>query len=495
MIPRSFNRWIVLPLLLTVVAVACSWAGPPSATPGPTATRQAEAADGPVALTVYNQGSALVRDQRQFELASGMNEIAFDDVAASIDPTSVLFRPLSNPGGTQVLEQNYQYDLVGSSNLLQKYLGESISVLTKDGSQYRGELLSGNGDLILQTNGGEVVVIKLAEVQQYSFPQLPEGLISKPTLQWRLMANRSGQQDFEVTYLTGGIDWQADYVVLLTDDDSAVDLDGWVTLNNSSGASYHDAQLKLVAGDLQRIQQQQFAADAEMMEEAMPTRAAVEQREFFEYHLYEIPRPVTVLNNESKQIEFVSASGVPAEKFFVYDGLGCRGGNYSCNFYGYPQTDPGYGVATHPKVNVMVQFDSEDVDADLPRGRVRLYQEDVDGAGLLIGEDRIDHTPKGEQLRLYVGDAFDIVGERIRTDFVRPGEDSLEETFEITLRNHKDEAVEVRVIEHLFRWSEWRILNASADHTKLDSHTAEFRIQIPANGEQSLTYTARYFWP
>jgi hypothetical protein len=299
-----------------------------------------------------------------------------------------------------------------------------------------------------------------------------------------------------VTYLTSGIGWQADYVVLLAEDDSAVDLDGWVTLNNNSGASYLDAQLKLVAGDLQRIQQQRFAAEDEMMLEAMPTQgAAVEQREFFEYHLYEIPRPVTVLNHESKQIEFVSAGGVPAEKFFVYDGLGCRGGNYYCSFYGYPQTDPSYGVASNPKVNVMVEFDTEDVDADLPKGRVRMYQEDVDGAALLIGEDQIDHTPKGEQLRLYVGDAFDIVGERIRTDFARPSENSLEETYEINLRNHKDEAVEVRVVEHLFRWSEWRIFETNGQYEKLDSHTIEFRVTIPANGERTIDYTARYTWP
>jgi hypothetical protein len=204
---------------------------------------------------------------------------------------------------------------------------------------------------------------------------------------------------------------------------------------------------------------------------------------------------VTVADRETKQIEFVHADRIPAEKFFVYDGLPCQSYYGYCTFAGYPQTEPSYGVASNPKVMTMVEFDTDDVDADLPRGRVRLYQEDVDGAALLIGEDQIDHTPKGEQLRLYVGDAFDIVGERIQTDFRRPSENSLEETYQITLRNHKDEAVDVRVVEHLFRWSEWRILRSTADFQKMDSSTIEFRPHVPANGETSITYTVRYTWP
>jgi len=269
-----------------------------------------------------------------------------------------------------------------------------------------------------------------------------------------------------------------------------------VTLNNNSGATFKDALLKLVAGDLQRLQNQGLSApEAALQAERAATDKAIDERSFFEYHLYEVPRPVTVKNNETKQVQFVSAQGVPAEKFFVYDGTQCRSNPWYCSYAGYPQTDPSYGVSSNPKVMVMVEFDTEDVDADLPKGKVRLYKEDVDGAALLIGEDSIDHTPKGEHLRLYVGDAFDIVGERVQTDFTRPSEKSLEESYKITLRNHKDEAVEVRVVEHLFRWSDWRILRSSDDYTELDSSNIEFRVQIPANGERSVTYTVRYFWP
>jgi len=285
-------------------------------------------------------------------------------------------------------------------------------------------------------------------------------------------------------------------VVRLGTDDRAIDLDGWVTVSNTSGATFKDALLKLVAGDLQRLLQGRLSAD-EIQFMAQPTAAAeaIQQREFFEYHLYEVPRPVTVRDNETKQIEFVRAPGVAAEKFFVYDGVQCQSNYWYCSFSGYPQTDPSYGVVSNPKVMVMVEFDTDDVDADLPAGRVRVYQEDIDGAALLIGEDAIDHTPKGETVRLYVGDAFDIVGERIQTDFSLPSPKSVEETYRITLRNHKDEAVEVRVVEHLFRWSNWRLLRASHDYEEMDSSNIEFRVRVPAEGETEITYTVLYTWP
>ncbi|HSB88583.1 MAG TPA: hypothetical protein VLD63_01010 [Anaerolineales bacterium] len=488
----------VRPLLaaagLAALALAC---GGLTAEPGPgSRTPTAEAAESGLSLTVYNQGTALVRDRRQIQLREGINELRFGDVAAAIDPTSVLFRSLTDPSGTSVLEQNYEYDLVGSAALLEKYLDQPITVVTQDGTLYTGRLLSGRGDVILQDDDGRVTVVGGDDIQEFSFPDLPQGLITRPTLVWRLLSPRAGAQDVEITYLTGGVTWQADYVLLLGADERSIDLDGWITLGNTSGATFQDALLKLIAGDLNRLPEPGFAV-AEDMYRATPTQAptAVEQREFFEYHLYEIPRPVTVADNETKQIEFVSAADVAAAKFFVYDGLQCQSYYWYCAYSGYPQTEPSYGVASNPKVMVMVEFDTDNVDADLPRGRVRLYQEDVDGAALLIGEDQIDHTPKGEQLRLYVGDAFDIVGERIQTDFRRPSEKSLEETYQITLRNHKDEAVEVRVVEHLFRWSEWRILESTGDYTKMDSSTIEFRVHIPANGETQVSYTVRYSWP
>lgn len=463
------------------------------------ATPVANAAEAGVALTVYNEGTALVNDLRRFEFGQGLNTISFVDVAASIDPTSVHFNSLTDPTGTVVLEQNYVFDLVGTSALLEKYLDETIQIVTDDGTAYRGRLLSGAGDIILEANNGEVQVVRADNIRDYSFPELPEGLIARPTLVWQVRAAQSGEQDVEVTYLTGGLAWQADYTILLAQDDSSIDLDGWVTLNNTSGATYEDAQLKLVAGDLQRLADERAVLGADMIAvEEAEAAPAVAEREFFEYHLYEVEQSVTVHDNEAKQIEFVRGTGVPAERFFLYDGaFGPRG--YFPYSYGYPVTDPGYGVGTDAKVAVMLGFDTgEDtgLGADLPRGRVRVYQEDVDGAALLVGEDQIDHTPKGETVQLYVGDAFDIAGERVQTDFTRPTDHSLEETYEITLRNRKDEeTVEVRVVEHLFRWTDWEILSSSTDFVKLDSSTIEFRVSLEPDEEQTVRYKVRYTWP
>ncbi len=488
-------RPLAIAATLAGLALACSWfvVGPsPTGIPTP---GSAEASDGNLSLTIYNEGTALVRDRRQFQLVDGINEIAFGDVAAMMDPTSVLFRSITDPQGTWVLEQNYQYDLVGVATLLQKYLGQQIRVVTQDGRAYEGMLLSGQGDIILQGADGQVTVVTLANVQDFSFPELPEGLIVRPTLMWQVEASQAGRHDVELTYLTGGISWQADYVLLLSSEEDAIDLDGWVTITNNSGTTYPDARVKLIAGDLQRLRSAGYAVEEMEYGGAMPTPAAVEQREFFEYHLYELPRPVTVRSSEIKQIEFVSAAAVPADKFFVYDGLQCGSYAWYCYTSTYPQTDPSYGVVSNPRVMVMLEFDTEDVEADLPRGRVRVYQEDVDGAALLIGEDTIDHTPRGEHVRLYVGDAFDIIGERVQTSFSLPSSHSLEEGYDITLNNHKDEAVEIRVVEHLSRWSEWQILSSTADYTQLDSSTIEFRIRIPANGEVTLHYDVRYTWP
>ena len=477
---------IVVSLLLTLLLVGGTVAGS-------AAQPAAQAAGTGVELTVYNQDLALVKERRMLELDEGLNEVHFSDVAAQIDPTSVHFRSLTDPEGTVVWEQNFEYDLVGSERLLEKYVDQGIRLVTEDGTVYEGTLLSGARDIILQREDGGVTVVQRDRVQEFSFPELPEGLITRPTLVWLLEAETAGEHETEVTYMTSGINWSANYVVLLAQDEESLDLDGWVTLDNRSGATYKDAKLKLIAGDIHRVPRVEVVKEA-LMYEAMPRAVPtppVEEREFFEYHLYEVQRPVTIKDKQTKQIEFVAASGVPVEKFFVYDGA--RG----LRFWGYPQTDPSYGAQTgNMKVQVMLEFKTgeDGVDAELPRGTVRVYKEDVDGAHLLIGEDTIDHTPKDEQVRLYVGDAFDIVGERVQTDFKKLGDRALEESYRITLRNHKDEDVEVRVVEHMFRWSEWEIVEESDEHEKLDAQTVEWRVTVPADGEAEVTYTVRYRW-
>jgi hypothetical protein len=415
-------------------------------------------------------------------------------VASRIDPTSVHFRSLADPEGTVVLEQNYEYDIVNSAKLLQKYLDQEISLVTEDGQEYVGTLLSGADNVILEAADGQVTVVPFEKIKEFTFPALPEGLITRPTLVWQVESAQGDAQDVEVTYLTGGVNWQANYIVVLADDEQSLDLDGWVTLDNHSGTSYQDAKLKLIAGDIHRAAQEDYVVQKEvlMAAEAAPA-PQVEERQFFEYHLYEVQRPVTVKDQQTKQIEFATATGVPATKFFVYDGA-------QISFWGpyQPVDDPSYGTASNTKVMVMLEFaNSEEagLGIPLPKGTLRVFKQDVDGSTLLIGEDSIDHTPKDENVRLYVGDAFDIVGERIQTDFrVEYDEDWMEESYEITLRNHKDEDVEIRVVEHLFRWTEWQILESSHDYEKMDAQTIEFRVPVEANGETVVTYTVRYEW-
>lgn len=459
---------------------------------------QAQSERDSVAVTVYNEGTALIRDQRTLTLDEGLNTINFTDVASTIDRTSVTFNSLTNPDGTYVLEQNYIYDLVNSDALLTRYLDETISITTADGTVYSGQLLSGrNGEAILRAETGEVLVVNLEDARDVRFPELPDGLITRPTLQWLLNSSVAGEQQIELTYLAGGMNWSADYNVLLGTDETSLDINGWVTLNNNSGRAFDDAQLKLVAGEINRVQPEAPVARTEALAmDAMPDAggAPVQQRELFEYQLYEIGRPVTVGNNETKQIEFVTASSVQATTFFVFDASPQFGG------YGSPVDYPeGYGTYAEGVVQTYLEFNTgaeSGLDADLPAGRIRVYQEDTDGAGLLIGENTIDHTPNGEDVRIFLGNAFDLVGERTQTSFEFISNDVIQETFEIRLRNRKDdETVEIRIPERLYRWSDWEIVESSVPFVQENSSTVEFRVEVEPDVEQVITYTVQYTFP
>jgi hypothetical protein len=455
-----------------------------------TAARSALAqAQGPE-VTVYNSNIAVVKERRQFELDKGVNLVDVTDVPSGILPDTVLFRSTTDPDAA-VLEQNYEYDLVGSQTLLQKYIDEEIRVVSADGTAYEGMLLSAEGDVILQDASGGVQVIKYDQLREYSFPALPEGLITKPTLVWAVDATKAGRHETEITYLTNGLNWNASYVLLLADDSKSVDLDGWITLNNQSGASYQGAKLKLVAGDINRATTPEIFRRVELdfATEAAAPIPAVEERTFAEYHLYEMQRPVTIKNKQTKQVQFVSAGGVEAKKTYTYDGSTPYGG------YG-PVFERGFGNTGNTKINVSLTFNTgkDGVDAELPAGVVRMYQSDIDGAQLLIGEDNLGHTPKGEDVTLTIGQAFDLVGERKQTDFERIGDNVVEESYEIELRNQKEsEDVVIRVVEHLSRGTNWQILDASPlDFEKTDSATIAWQIPVPAQGKATVKYTVRY---
>ncbi len=484
-------------LMLTGMVVGTAGAQDATATPTPVVLPATDVpqSDG-VNLTIYNQGTALVQDRRTFTLQQGIGTLDFTDVAASIDATSVSFKSLTDPAGTSVLEQNYVYDLVGSSALLERYLDQQIDIVTNDGTAFSGQLLSGrNGEIILKQADGQVTVLSQTNIRDVRFPALPDGLITRPTLRW-MLDSKGGSQQVELTYLTGGMNWTSDYTFLLANDNSKLDLNGWVTLTNTSGAAFKDAKVKLVAGDVNRLPQQQGQFASGMVANEAMSDASVEkvqQRNFNEYKLYEIQRPVTVSDNETKQVEFVSGTNIPAHTFFVYEGGGGFGGYYG------PITDQYYGQTGITDVQNWLEFTTgkeNNLDAALPAGRVRVYQQDTDGSALLIGENSIDHTPKGEQIKMFLGNAFDLVGERKQTDFKYIASNVIEETFEIRLRNRKEnQAVEIRVPEHLYRWSNWEIINSSDSYTKTNSATIEYRLTVQPGEEKVLTYTVRYTWP
>jgi hypothetical protein len=451
-----------------------------------------------VALTIYNQNFGVVRERRKVDVEEKIGTIRFTDVASQIDGTSVQFKSITDPDAA-VLEQNYEYDLVSADKLLEKYIDKQIEVLTKDGSRYSGMLLSFDGSQLVIRQAGEKASIVMVQrgdnVKDIQFGALPEGLITKPTLVWKLATEKVGEQMIEVAYQTGGINWQADYNAVLNPNDTKLDLGGWVTINNQSGATYKDAKLKLIAGDVRKMQPQNGYPVAAYSALAGAARAkGFEEKAFFEYHLYTLGRPATVAQNQTKQIELLKAADVPVKKVFLYDGAP------QFQFYGGLNSDASYGSEEgNKKVNVIIEVKNSkenNMGMALPKGKMRLYKRDeADNSLEFIGEDEIDHTPKDETVKLHIGDAFDIVGGRKRTNFsVDASSHVITESFEIRVRNHKTEPVEVLVKETLYRWNNWEIVESNQKWTKYDSNTIHFPVTVDKDGEQIVTYTVKYTW-
>lgn len=458
---------------------------------------------GGYSLSQYGRipGYAVVRQERSFDLRRGRGEVRFTDVAALIDPTTVRFESLTDPDGTTVLEQNYQFDLVSQEKVLERYLDRTITVEQSRGETVetiRGKLLSASGGLLLQTEDGG-----LRSVNGWTgivFPELPGGLITRPTLVWDVVSDRGGEQDTRVSYQTQGLTWWADYNLVFTPGKDAnsglLDVGAWVSILNQSGASYPEAALKLIAGDVQRAEQPGVSYAPRMEAMQMDARAkGFEEQAFFEYHLYTLGRPTTLPDSSTKQIElFDTARGVPAEKLLVYVG---QPGSYGS--FGQPRTDRGFGTQSNEKVDVYLRFDNSEgngLGIPLPSGRIRVNQADPnDGSLEFIGEDTIDHTPRDEEVLIRLGSAFDVVGERVQTDFrVDNARRTMDETIEISLRNHKDEAVRVVVKENLYRWTNWEIVETSHEFEKADSRTIHVPLDVPAHGEVELRYHVRYTW-
>ena len=470
------NRLLV-PFPLLGALCACTPATLPEAPPPSVPERQ------DVALTVYNGGRALVKDTRSFGLHQGENAVRFDEVTSGIIPGSV---QVAGEAGSEVavLEQNFEYDLVSTPKLLQRYLGETVQVTTESGEVHTGTLLAGSGDVILEGADGGVVVLRLDRIRDFEFPQLPEGLASRPSLMWAMEAERAGDHELTVTYLTGGFGWNADYIVQLSDSDDAVDLSGWVSVTNGTEASFRDARLKLVAGDVQMVAtgdvNQPIAELASLGYGVGGGARGPVQRSFFDYHLYEMPHAVDLMSSETKQVEFVTVTGVPADV------------TYELSFDGYWY---GTTVTRHPNVAVeLTNGEEQGMGMPLPAGTMRVYKADVDGAAELVGESAISHTPKDEKVRLTVGQAFDIVGEWKQTNHRVIGDWTDEYSYEAVVRNHKTEEATVAVVHHPYHWGEWKVRRSSIEATRADNNTLRFEVPVPAEGEVTLTYTIRNRW-
>jgi hypothetical protein len=492
-------------ILVSVVCVAVLIAGATLASAQVLKTTQA-GDRASVDLTIYNQNLSLIREERSLTLPRGMSRAILPDIPMTIDGTSLHFLSLTEPSAVKVLEQNYQYDLVHPSKLLERYLGKTIEFVrvdpeTKKEFTVSGKLLATGyagqsliGGMVAEINGK----IEIAPEGRLVLPSLPEGLILRPQLEWLISSTKEGVHKTEISYLAGGLSWTANYVALLSADEAKIDLTGWVTITNSSGTVFTNAGLKLVAGDVNVVKEgfggALRAAKTMMTDEAMAPQ--FKQTELFEYKLYSLQRRTDVGNDETKQIELTSGKNVAARKMFIYDGLADQW-RYWYNNFSY-RSQGSFGQQSNTKVGVYVTFRNEEksgLGIPLPKGKVRVYKRDQDAKEQFVGEDEIDHTPKDEELRLYLGNAFDIVGERSQKDFKSyAGGTVVEETIEVKVRNHKAEPVEVMIYEHPWRWSQWEIVNAGATWEKVDQSTLRFPVKIKKDEEKVVKYTIRYSW-
>jgi len=447
-------------------------------------------------------GYAVVSQQRDLALVRGRNNVRFTDVAALIDPTTVLFESLTDAVGTRVIEQNFQFDLVSSQKLLEKYIDRRISVDQIRGSDtesFSGTLLSTAGGIVLKRDDGSIQT--LPHNAGVRLPELPGGLITRPTLVWDVNASRAGNHATRVSYQTTGITWWADYNLTYQEGSDAnscrLDVGAWVSIVNKSGASYTDAKLKLVAGDVHRPQPQGRAYAAPAAQRAMAMEMSdkgFEEKSFFEYHLYTLSRPATIADNSTQQMElFPAARGVACEKTLVYYGAA------DARPYGSPATDRNYGIQSNRKVDVYLGFKNakeQNMGMPLPAGRIRVSKLDsADQTLEFIGEDVIDHTPRNENVLIKMGAAFDVIGERRQVSFnVDTSRKTMTEEIEVKLRNQKKEAVTVMVKENLYRWTNWQITGKSHDYRKNDARTITFPARIAAGAETTVRYTVTYNW-
>jgi hypothetical protein len=480
-------------------------------------------------LTIYNQNFAVVRQELPLELKSGVNSVRVTDITMHLEPDSVILRDPTGKRSIQVLEQNYRADPVSEPLLLSLFEGKVIDFMVQ--RENKQEVLPGKiirsgyvphslmairqyGPQYYQTQmayaqgGSEQPIVEVQGKLRFGlpgtplFPALGDDTVLKPTLQWLLSTQNPGPLRAEFSYVTAGLTWEADYNIVAPEKGNAVDVVGWVTMDNQSGKGFQDARIKLMAGDVNKIQPGQMNDRLQVFGTGGGIGGAmsppVTERTFDEYHLYTLSRPTTLDDRETKQVEFITAANVSTTQIYVYDGLKLDLNRYNGWNWENIRNESSYGTESNPKIWVMREFNNSEANhlgMPLPKGRVRFYRRSDDGQIEFTGENVIDHTPRDEKVRVYTGNAFDLTGERRRVDYrLDTNRQRLDESFEIKVRNHKKESVDVRVVEHLYRWVTWDIMEKSDPYRKMDSKTVEFPVTVPPDGEKTITYTAHYTW-
>src|SRR5271169_2344782 len=477
---------VVLPFLHRPVSANFASQVAAQAADGNITTTLADQSD--LALTVYNSNLSLVRDVRQLTLPPGESRLRFMDIAASINPATVHFRSLTEPSKLNVVEQNYEYDLLDPNKLLQKFVGREVTLVrpklssgTTEYEEVKATLLSLNGAPVWKI-GNEIVTG--VSYESIRFPELPENLYERPTLLWTLQNSGARRHRVEASYLTSNLSWSADYVLNVAKDESSGDLDGWVTLVNHSGTAFKNASLQLVAGDLHRVVAQYAMDEARAMKSiagAANAPAPFQQESFSEYHLYSLNRRTSIFDQESKQISLLNASHFPLRKVYVVNGQ---------SYYYRGAAQPGAPVKD--PVQVFYKFKNEEkagLGMPLPAGTIRVYQQDSRGGSLFAGEDHIDHTPKDEEISLHIGNAFDIVAERKQTDYKKVSDRLYEFEYEITLRNHKPLPISVEVNEPI--GGDWEMVNSTYKFSKTAAFAAQFDVPVDKDGTSVLKYRVR----
>jgi len=435
-----------------------------------------------MAVTIYNSNLGLVKDTRSIDFKPGIHELKFMDVAAKIDPTTVHIKSLISGSSLNVLEQNYEYDLLSPQKLLEKFVGQNVQLATINAETKKEEIVEAT---LLSTQGGNIFQIgdkiSIGHPGRILLSRLPENLIPQPTLVWMVENKLSKPQKVEASYLTSGINWKADYVAVLNQLDTSTDLTGWVTIDNRSGATYQNALLKLVAGDVHRVQPEvQMAYERPKAASKEAASPQFKEESFFEYHLYTLDRKSTIKDNQTKQMTLLDANQVPLKKLLIFSG--------QLQYYYYQDQNP-----SKQKIGVFLELENSkknNLGIPLPKGTIRVYKEDKDRSLQFVGEDSIDHTPKDEKFKIKIGEAFDVVGERIQTDYKRLGRNLFEVAFDVSLRNHKDEDVKVFVEEPIP--GDWEMLSKTHPYEKVSAHLIRFEVPVAKDKEEKVKYRIRF---